>query len=241
MIKILVPLAAKRLSDKEPITAVNFIRETYIKKLAKYGLTPVFASHVLPRKIVLELYGEAQGILFTGGSDIDPALYGKRKNPKTRTVEPERDKLEIFLAKKAMKDKKPILAICRGAQILAVASGGELIQHIPDITAERHIGTYEGLATHKKHPVWLEKNSRARALLKREKIFVNSAHHQAVKNPGKNFLISGITFGGITEIIEHRDRSYFCFGLQSHPEAETGALEIFFKKFAEVAKKIKWN
>lgn len=236
MKKILVPLALKNLKGGEPINNAEMVRETYIKKILKHGLLPVFVSELFPKELVEELYKEAGGILFMGGTDVTPGFYGGKPDPASEINEPERDNLEMFLCKLALTDKKPILGICRGAQLLAVASGGKLIQNIPDITEERHGGTYEGLPS-SHHLVKIDEGSRARDIIEKGEVMANSAHHQAVAEPGTDMLIVGKTPAGIVEVIEHKDRNYFCFGIQSHPEAEDGPFEPFFASFAEAVKK----
>lgn len=238
MIKILIPLASKNLKNGEPINNIEMVRETYIKKILKYGLMPIFVSSLLPKEAIEELYKEAGGILFMGGTDVSPEFYGGTPDPETQVNEPARDNLEIFLCRLALKDKKPILGICRGAQLLAVASGGKLIQNIPDITQEIHKGTYEGLSL-PAHPVRIEDGSRAKDIIGKDEVMANSAHHQAVSDPGADLVVVGRTPAGIVEVIEHKDRNYFCFGIQSHPEAEDGPFEPFFKTFAGAVKA--WN
>lgn len=238
MNKILVPLALKNVKGGEPLNNAEMVRETYIKKVLKYGLLPIFVSELFSEDLVKELYKEAGGVLFMGGTDVSPKFYGGKPGPVGEINEPERDNLEMFLCRLALKDKKPILGICRGVQLLAVVSGGKLIQNIPDVTVEVHGGTYEGLSS-QKHPVKIDEGSRAKDIIGSSEIMANSAHHQAVLEPGEDLAVVGRTPAGIAEIIEHKDPDYFCFGLQSHPEAEDGPLEPFFAAFASAAQK--WN
>jgi len=89
----------------------------------------------------------------------------------------------------------------------------------------------------KGHEVMLAPGTKARTLLGKETVLINSGHHQAVKSAGNEIIISGATRGGITEIIEHTAPEYFCFGIQGHPEAqEQGECELFFPAFAEAAR-----
>jgi putative glutamine amidotransferase len=239
MKKVLVPLAVKSLTENS-VAPLHFVRETYINKLVENNLTPVFISTKISKEMVDELYSECDGVLFTGGSDFHSENYGENEHEKLDASERERDKLEIYILKKVLNDKKPFLGICRGCQALAIASGGTLEQHIPDTEEhEVHMSefadrsmTYEDLVSTEKHRVKIDKNSKAFRILKKEMIETNSAHHQAVKTVGKSLQVVGMTQAGIVEIIEHKE--FFCFGLQSHPEAEVnGDLEVFFHKFAE--------
>lgn len=214
---------------------VHFSRETYISKLLRYRLTPIFISSITPKNVADELYRECGGVLCMGGGDFDPKLYGESAHPKTWISEPVRDQLEIYVIRKALADKKPYLGICRGAQGLAVAAGGNLHQHILDLAPdERHWNeglTYNGIHANR-HPIFISPDSKAYELLGKESAMVNCGHHQSVNNPGTGLLISGKSPAGIVEIIESEDPGHFCFGLQSHPETEdAGNFEAFFAAF----------
>ena len=237
--KVFVPLAILKLSPTT-IAPLHFARETYIKKLAQYGLEPVFVSALFSDEMVEDAYRASSGVFLMGGSDIDPKRYGDAPHAKAEVNEPARDELEIGVIRRALEDRKPIFAICRGVQALAVASGGSLYQHVPDIAPQEDHGarSYDDLATREKHPVILEEGSRVRALLGKDWIMVNSAHHQAVKDPGKDLAVSGRSPGNVTEILEHVDPAYFCFGVQSHPETEvSGDLEPLFGAFRDAVEK----
>ncbi len=237
MKKVIVPLA---IYQSERIIPIYGIRSTYIQKLIKYNLLPVFVAPVMNRKQIEEVYNFCSGVYFIGGEDFNPSIYGQKKHPKTVVTEGKRDGLEIWLLRKALKDRKPFLGICRGIQALAIADGGSLIQHIPDkFPNENHNRnkSYDDLLTSMKHPVLIEKDSRVYKLINRQKVLVNSYHHQAVDQPGNNLRIVGKSEVGVTEILEHEDRNYFCIGIQSHPEAEKS---IFFEKiFQEFARECK--
>lgn len=220
------------------------VRRTYLTKLLRYELTPILVAPGTPMHIVDNLYQECAGVLLIGGVDIDPARYGAERHPLTEESVPERDELELFVTQKALKDKKPILGICRGCQLLNVAAGGTLIQHIESDVVRHKLPkndeTYAAIKRQSNHAVSIVPGSRAALITGKEQVLVNSAHHQAVEQVGKNLIISGTAPDGIVEIVEHQDPSYFCFGLQSHPEAEeNGDLEPFFKKFAEAAEACK--
>ncbi len=245
MKKVFVPLAIMRLVPNS-IAQLNFIRETYITKLFRYDLIPILVPVNAPQSFIDQAYRESGGILIMGGGDISPTLYGATPHSKTVPDDIQRDKLELAIIKRALNDRKPILGICRGCQMLAVATGGTLNQHLPDIVpAEKHSvdegGTYENLTDAENgHDVLIKADTRARELLGKEKIRVTSGHHQSIKNTGNLFTVSGESPAGIIEIIEHRDSSYFCFGLQSHPECcnadfsgneNKDNLDIFFEEF----------
>ncbi|MCR4328569.1 MAG: gamma-glutamyl-gamma-aminobutyrate hydrolase family protein [Patescibacteria group bacterium] len=238
MNRALVPMSRLELV-KQSIAPLNFARETFIKKLLRYNVVPVFVSSLFPKEMVEKLYNECQGIFCMGGADFNSNVYGEEPHLKTEATEPLRDELELHLIRKALADKKPFLGICRGCQALAIASGGTLYQHIEGIAlGENHGasegGTYEDLVKQVGHEVVVAEGSKARALLGKEIIRTNSGHHQAVKSVGEGIIVSGKTKGGITEIIEHTAQDFFCFGIQAHPEVEdNGDCEPFFRAFAD--------
>lgn len=231
MKKVLVPLAEYTIPGQH--VAMHFARETYINKLVSVGLTPVFVSSLFPDAIVDELYDECGGVLCMGGSDIDPSYYGKKTEEKTVVSEPRRDELELRIIKKALQDKKPYLGVCRGHQALAIASGGDLTQHL-DIQKETHnANTYDDLLTKPGHDVIIKEASRIFQIIGKNKIHVNSAHHQAVHTPGNDLQVAGISPEGIIELLEHTDPTYFCFSLQCHPEAMSGDTDTLFRAFSK--------
>jgi len=212
----------------------NFgIRKTYLEKFSKHGLTPMLMPYVFSKKEIDGLYRECGGVFFAGGADLDARLYGEEPHIKSYGVNREFDEFQLGVLRRTLRDKKPFLGICRGAQVLAVAAGGSLYQHLPDIfpNEEHVVPAYADLGKIK-HNVIVSPRSRAFGILKKEKIIANSGHHQAVKNPGTGLKISGWSPAGVAEILEHEDPNYFCFGLQCHPETETGDFEPFFEEFA---------
>jgi putative glutamine amidotransferase len=232
LIPVLVS-AAHILREGES-TRLSVVRESYLKKCARHRLLPLIVSPDMSKESVLELYRLSSGVLFLGGADIEPSLYGRKKHPETHPPELERDHLEIALFRRAFSDRKPFLGICRGAQLMAVASGGTLVQHLPDITDENHNSTYEGLKSGKKHSVTISPDTRLAQIVGKENGSVNSAHHQAVEDIPETLRVSARSSAGVIEAIEARN--HFCIGLQSHPEMEEdGIYEPVFAAFREAA------
>ncbi|MCX8035285.1 MAG: gamma-glutamyl-gamma-aminobutyrate hydrolase family protein [Candidatus Dojkabacteria bacterium] len=237
--KIYIPTAQTKLKPESQVY-VHMVRETYIMKIIEAGGIPIVIPSIDNEDIINLVLDEADGILLTGGSDIDPQLYNRERHEKTVMKEPQRDIFEISLVQKAMSARIPILGICRGAQILAVANGGELYQHILDITDTKHgADDYDDLFKPEfRHKVFVQKDSKVFEIIKTEEIEITSAHHQAVKNPGKNMRIVGTTADGITEIIEHEDKDYFCIGFQGHIETQSeDAIKQIFLPFIENSNK----
>jgi putative glutamine amidotransferase len=160
------------------------------------------------------------GLMLSGGSDIDPAQYGAPAHPETRGVVPERDALELALVRRAIERDMPVLGICRGMQILNVACGGTLIQHLPDTVGHgehrRNPGTFDG----SEHNVTLSPGSLAAEVAGELSHETRSHHHQAVDVIGEGLVVSGRSdLDELPEAIEAPDRE-FVLGVQWHPEAD---------------------
>jgi putative glutamine amidotransferase len=181
---------------------------------------------------------DLDGVLLTGGGDVDPVFYGAERHPAVHDAEPGRDEFEIDLARRALDANLPLLAICRGSQVLNVAAGGTLIQDIPtQITTavEHRLETpKDGIA----HVVRLATGSvLSRALGGMETCPVNSRHHQAVGKVGLQLLTSATAPDGVVEAIEAAG-ARFCLGVQWHPENfwRTGEFKPLFDAFIEATK-----
>jgi putative glutamine amidotransferase len=164
------------------------------------------------------------GIMFTGGSDVDPGLYGAVPEPKTR-VRPERDAAELLLLRAALATDLPVLGICRGMQLMAVAYGGRLHQHLPDVLGhENHRPALSGPDKFGYHPVNLAPGSLARKILG-ESLTVNSYHHQGVADPGRLVLTGWCPGDDLIEVVEDPNRE-FTLAVQWHPE-DTEDFRVF--------------
>jgi putative glutamine amidotransferase len=200
---------------------------TYVKAVHATGGRAVLITPDDPDTDVLD---SLDGILFSGGGDVDPAYWGAERHPET-DIDPARDTSELMLMKAALDMDLPILGVCRGMQVMAVAAGGTLHQHLPQVIGhERHraaAGT-DPLAADAsafgRHDVVVRPGSHAQALLG-SRLTVNSFHHQGVDDPG-TFTASGwCPDDRVIEIIEDPRRS-FAFGVQWHPE-RTADLRVF--------------
>jgi putative glutamine amidotransferase len=154
------------------------------------------------------------GVVFAGGADLDPALYGEQAHAETTGLRPERDAAELPLMRAALDRDLPTLGICRGMQLLTVVSGGSLVQHLPDAVGhERHRpspGVY-GL-----HHVRLEPGSTVHSILG-EQVSVPSYHHQGIASAG-SLTVTGWADDETPEVVEHPDKA-FAMGVLWHPEA----------------------
>jgi putative glutamine amidotransferase len=184
---------------------------SYWQRLREVGLEPVDYSE--PGKA---LEGCA-GLLLTGGVDIDPALYGEAPAPETQPPERARDEFELALLRRALEDDLPVLAICRGHQLLNVCFGGRLLQHVESgahaADAETHASRF--------HEVAISPATKLRAIYDAERLQVNSRHHQAVT---ADRLAPGLTLAamspdGLIEAVESAANRWVV-GVQWHPERE---------------------
>jgi putative glutamine amidotransferase len=187
---------------------------------------------------------ETDGLLLTGGEDVDPGRYGGAKHPSVTDVNPERDDYEIALIRHARSLNRPILALCRGIQVLNVACGGTLLQDIPSqvtgaLQHKLEVPPHQPFSL--AHEVWVEKDTILSRLL-RERLIdtdtcdVNSRHHQAVKEVAKGFRVTATAPDGVIEAIED-PAARFCLGLQWHPENfwRTGEFRSVFEGFLEAS------
>jgi putative glutamine amidotransferase len=161
-----------------------------------------------------EVLERLDAVVFAGGADLDPGLYGEESHPETTGLRPERDAAEVPLMKAALDRDVPLLGICRGMQVLSVVRGGSLVQHLPDTVGhERHRpapGTY-GL-----HDVRLEPGSLAHRLLG-DRVSVPSYHHQGLASPG-DLSVTGWADDETPEVVEDPSLR-FALGVLWHPEA----------------------
>jgi putative glutamine amidotransferase len=181
-----------------------------------------------------EAVGGIDGLLLTGGVDVDPHLYGETPHPTTQ-VDPARDAFEIPLTKAAVARPVPVLAICRGMQVLNVALAGTLVQDIPDQIGRMLSHSIEQPKDSIAHDVLVAPGSTLAASLRLTNVMrlpVNSRHHQAVANVATGLLAVATAPDGVVEAIE-QPGARFCVGVQWHPENfwRTGEFGSLFEAF----------
>lgn len=194
----------------------------YVRAVHAAGGRAVLVTPDDPGIDVLE---SLDGIVFTGGGDIDPAAWHAERHPATE-VDEVRDAAELMLMRAVLDADLPVLGVCRGMQVMAVATGGSLHQHLPDLVGhERHraaSGTdplAAGASDYGRHDVVIDEHSRAHQLFGRTMV-VNSFHHQAIADPGAFVPVGWCPDDRVVEILEHPDRT-FALGVQWHPERTT--------------------
>jgi putative glutamine amidotransferase len=220
---------------------------TYAEE-ARFGLNDTFAA-VLPLSYVRAVHANGgravlitpdapdvdaldglDAVIFTGGSDVGPALYGEQPHP-TSNVKPERDAAELLLMRAAIAADLPVLGICRGMQLLTVVYGGRLHQHLPDVLGHDNHRPTSG-PKFGEHPVRLSPGSACHRVLG-ESAMVNSFHHQGVKDAGRLRPTGWCPEDALIETVEDPERT-FVVGVQWHPE-ETSDLRIFAAVVAAAA------
>jgi putative glutamine amidotransferase len=180
------------------------------------------------------------GVLFTGGGDVDPAHYRETRHAKTHEPDAERDAFELALARLALQRNTPMLAVCRGVQVVNVAAGGTLIQDIPSEINRALDHQVDAPPFAIAHEVWVTPGSRLASVMQEQiegdVLHVNSRHHQAVARPADGFDITATAPDGVVEAIERADAP-FCVGVQWHPENfwRTGEFRSLFEEFVKAA------
>jgi len=214
----------------------------YLSLLFSCDLLPVMVSPFMPPAMLEEVTAEASGLLLCGGVDVEPARYGAERHPQTEPSCPERDQFELDLIALFRQKKKPILGICRGAQLLAVESGGTLHQHVPELVQHESHGNSEvqtanDLFRAPRHEILPVVGSLAASLIGEGAVSVNTAHHQAIASVGSSLSVSAVSPGGITEIVESALADQFVFGIQAHPESDRDeTLRPLVTAFADAVK-----
>lgn len=196
------------------------LNNNYIEKLNNFNVKSVIAHY---DKSFIDNIFDFSGVLLTGGGDISEKYLKEKLHPKAKDIFVCRDDFEIDIVKKAYLKKIPTLGICRGMQIMNVALGGEINQHI-----EGHIQQIERNLEY--HYVKIDKNSKLYQIFNKDKIKVNSFHHQVVKALGKNIVASAFSQDNYIEAIETTE-DFFFLGVQWHPEVLDGIHNYIFKHF----------
>ena len=217
------------------ITPCNRLND-YVESVRRAGGDP----RVLSMDTAPTLDG-LDGVLFTGGGDVDPVHYGDARHSKTNEPDPARDAFELELAKLALADDMPLLAVCRGLQVVNVAAGGTLTQDIPAQVSQALGHQVDTTPFAIAHEVWVAPNTALARVMQEqlvddEVLQVNSRHHQAVDKTAAGFTVSATAPDGVIEAIE-RQSSRFCIAVQWHPENfwRTGEFRSLFEEFVKAA------
>jgi putative glutamine amidotransferase len=192
----------------------------YIGALKAVGIDPVPVSAEEVASLAM-----FDGLVLSGGPDIDPAIYGQKPEEHTEATVPDRDALELALVRSALERDVPVLAICRGMQLMNIAHrGGTLNQHV-----EGHVHRTKD-PSDPIHPIVTGADTRLAQILGCSELEVNSRHHQAVANVGSGLIVSARAADGVVEGLERPDRR-FAVAVQWHPEDQVQRFPVQLRLF----------
>lgn len=207
----------------KPVVEIN---RSFVDGVERGGGLP-FVLPVLASDAAGDLVDALDGIVLTGGIDVDPAVYGAERSPHVTRVDPDRDAFEIALVQASRSAGRPVLGLCRGCQVLDVALGGTLVQHLPDLSDQPHDlkdRTHEVV-----HDVSVAPGSLLARITGGGSVGVNSLHHQAVDRLGDGLTATAWSGDGVVEAIENESQRLL--GVQWHPELmldhHDGHLDLF--------------
>jgi putative glutamine amidotransferase len=225
-----------------PVIGIAWPKPDYLKALERAGGAPKVLRP--DHDLLPDALDDCDGILLTGGADVDPARYGDAEHHATVTIDDARDEYEFALTRAAIDRDLPLFAICRGVQLLNVVAGGTLVQDIPSRLVTPVVHRRETPARVKKtraHDVAVRPRTRLASLLRQEstadgRVAVNSRHHQSVKDVAPGFIVSATAPDGVVEAIE-KPTAAFCVGVQWHPENywRTGEFADLFEGLVRAA------
>jgi putative glutamine amidotransferase len=213
----------------------------YEEAVRRAGGNPLVLDRTADRPA--DVIAAAGGLLLAGGGDVLPALYGATTHGSFDPAEPGRDDYEIELARRALDADLPLFAICRGIQVLTVATGGTLIQDIPSEIGKSVLHMIREPRAALAHQVQITSGSLLDRLMQEKMsaeatLAVNSRHHQAALTIGEGLAVTAIAPDGVIEALEHPSRA-FCLGVQWHPENfwPTGEFSALFEGFVAACKR----
>jgi putative glutamine amidotransferase len=216
------PGDAKLVAQGEPPRTELALGERYLEAVRLAGGMPVILAPIEAESIDV-LIGHLDAVCLSGGPDLDPAAYGVRAHAELGPTQPELDRFELELARAAVARGLPVLGLCRGMQVLNVALGGSLHQHLPDLGGEID-HRQQRLTSEPSHRVTLERDSRLTKVIGRRYVEVNSFHHQGLHVLGRGLTVAGRAPDGVVEAVEAPGRR-FIFGVQWHAECLVGRPE----------------
>ncbi len=219
------PLIALTM-DQSPATDIRpfskgvhiyYINDVYVRYLEKTDCLPLTLPTLLDLSLIPAIVDRVDGLLLTGGDDVDPYAYGEKLIPGQWRIDPARTTMELALIKEARKQNKPLFAICRGCQMLNVALGGTLYQDIP----RQYPNAIQHHSPNKPnwyyHEIRIFENTQLWKILKTSHLQVTSSHHQAIKTLASVLQVSSIAEDGMIEAVEDPELDFF-LGVQWHPE-----------------------
>ncbi|MGI8400701.1 MAG: gamma-glutamyl-gamma-aminobutyrate hydrolase family protein [Gemmatimonadaceae bacterium] len=205
----------------------NRVRLTaaYVTALENAGLIPLIVPPLSREDAAAAILDSVRGLVLTGGEDVDPARYGEKRHEKVRSVNAARDATEASLIEQAKALGKPVLAICRGIQILNVALGGTLVQDIPSQIGTTIAHDEDTPRNARSHKIFIEPGSLIATAVGAEDVTVNSFHHQSVAWVADGMRVTARSPDGVIEGLESTDSNWWVMAVQWHPEEMTDSPE----------------
>ncbi len=219
--------------------SITGIGQYYIQAVSQAGGLPVLIPSSLPEDQLAILIARLDGIIFSGGGDVDPAAYGAESTPEVKLVNPERDRTEFQMVRDAIDTGLPFLGICRGIQVINVALGGTLYTHIIDQHPQglEHAYYPDWPRDHLAHSVRVKKDSRLAKILGGDEVQTNSLHHQGIRILSPELRPTAWAPDELIEAVELPNHP-FGLGVQWHPEWLTAhaPMRALFIAFVEAAR-----
>jgi putative glutamine amidotransferase len=209
-----------------------YVNSTYLNAIQQAGGVPVPLPPQLSSRSWKRLAAGLDGLLLTGGGDIDPALFGEAPHPKLSDVAPIRDTFEANAARWALEHRIPLLCICRGIQVLNVALGGSLHQDVGTEPGTPLTHSQKEPRDQPTHKVKVAPGSRLAEVMGAEEVDVNSMHHQALKVLGRGLVATAWAPDQLVEGVEMPEQPSFILGVQWHPEELIGHSDAARRLFA---------
>lgn len=231
-------VAVSATSDVQPGFSHRVrLNSAYITALESAGLIPVVVPPLAGESAARDILSRVDGLVITGGEDVDPSHYGQPRAGECGVSNAARDATEIALIREAERTKKPLLAICRGPQIVNVALGGTLIQDIPSEVENAFAHNSSNERSSRVHEVTIDPGTRIADAVGQTEIRVNSFHHQAVRDVAPGLKVTARAPDGIVEGVEPLADDWWMMAVQWHPEEMNDSTEPWdrgiFRAFAD--------
>ncbi len=223
---IITPACAQNKIDKKPIIGVSAstyetsagATSTYINAIKRAGGVPLVIPMTTDENEILNVLEVIDGLVMTGGEDVCPTYYGEEPIRALGEIVPFRDEYDYKLIKMAVEKGLPVLGICRGEQVMNIVFGGTLYQDIPSQKKDSYIKHRQNAPrVYGTHSISIEKGSNLEKQIGKNKVYVNSYHHQAVKDIAPGFKVTAYSEDGVVEAIEMIGNDKV-WGVQFHPE-----------------------
>lgn len=235
------------MENKKPIVGVTpymhdngerYVPEGYITGIVDTGCEPLVIDYMTVKTEDLPgIVAKLDGMVFSGGPDVDPALYGEEDWPEAGRHVKERDEIESGLVKLIKDTDMPVLGICRGLQLVNAAMGGSLVQHVPKVYGDKYKHQQKDGDPTFIHPVSITPGTRTAGIFGNTEFMIDSYHHQAAKEPAPGLVVTAKAPDGVTEALEMPGDRFFVL-LQWHPEKTLYKDEYSIKPFEALKKAI---